>query len=387
MNAKLCGALIRCKRLEKGWRQQDLCQGLCAVSYLSKIEQGKAQADETLLIRLLTKLGVSWSEDPQQLSRDWVFIQSLYDAFFSMQPKSVEALFSQYQSELERLSNGPYFIDISLLKLCVKKNASPDNALNALSDLVSAMDERQYGLWLYLNGQFDGLLCLCPTAFYLTCAGIADYRSGLYGRAIERLLHGLDRAGQEGFVHVMLNAHRYLGNTYRDLAQFEQMFVHYHATQRIAQSLNAIPLLQQTRYSIAAVQLELGQFQEAYDYFGSVQSPDALCLHKLAICCEKLGKTEEAFSALASAQTAPAEIPDSAFINQMCALVRFRLLHSDYLKHAEYGDMLLSCYARIRTELPEGFARFHKPWVIEWYRANGQYKQALELCAVPSKSE
>ena len=36
------GFLIRQKRLEKGWSQEGLCRGVCAVSYLSKIEQGKA---------------------------------------------------------------------------------------------------------------------------------------------------------------------------------------------------------------------------------------------------------------------------------------------------------------------------------------------------------
>ena len=37
-----CGFVIRRERIARGWSQQGLCKGICAVSYLSKIEQGQA---------------------------------------------------------------------------------------------------------------------------------------------------------------------------------------------------------------------------------------------------------------------------------------------------------------------------------------------------------
>ena len=54
MNASVfAGALLRMVRLEKNWSQETLCQGICTVSYLSKIEQGKAQPNDALLRDLL----------------------------------------------------------------------------------------------------------------------------------------------------------------------------------------------------------------------------------------------------------------------------------------------------------------------------------------------
>ena len=38
------GILIRRERLRQNYSQEGLCRGICAVSYLSKIEQGKVQA-------------------------------------------------------------------------------------------------------------------------------------------------------------------------------------------------------------------------------------------------------------------------------------------------------------------------------------------------------
>ena len=38
----IAGLLIRQARLGRDWSQEGLCRGICAPSYLSKIEQGKA---------------------------------------------------------------------------------------------------------------------------------------------------------------------------------------------------------------------------------------------------------------------------------------------------------------------------------------------------------
>ena len=44
MNRRLQGILIRKRRQMANWSQETLCEGICAVSYLSKIEQGKLTA-------------------------------------------------------------------------------------------------------------------------------------------------------------------------------------------------------------------------------------------------------------------------------------------------------------------------------------------------------
>ena len=63
----------------------------------------------------------------------------------------------------------------------------------------------------------------------------------------------------------------------------------------------------------------------------------------------------------------------------MCHVVRYRLEHPDYLKDEVYGAMLMDCMTQLRKKLPVGYAAFHLPWMEEWYTANRQYKQALEL--------
>ena len=101
-----------------------------------------------------------------------------------------------------------------------------------------------------------------------------------------------------------------------------------------------------------------------------------MALHKLAVCCEELGKKEEALAALSRAESLESYV---MLKNEMCALVRYRLEHPDYLHDASYGEILLDTYNRIEKELSSGFARFHLRWVTEWLTANRQYRKAFEI--------
>ena len=50
------GYIIYRERLRRNWSQSGLCKGICTVSYLSKIETGKADPSEDVLRLLLERL-------------------------------------------------------------------------------------------------------------------------------------------------------------------------------------------------------------------------------------------------------------------------------------------------------------------------------------------
>lgn len=52
------GNLILRERLARSWSQAGLCKDICTVSYLSKIETGKAQPSADVLRLLLARLGL-----------------------------------------------------------------------------------------------------------------------------------------------------------------------------------------------------------------------------------------------------------------------------------------------------------------------------------------
>lgn len=66
---------------EKNWSQETLCGGICTVSYLSKIEQGKAQPNDALLRELFAMLDVARQTIPQEEGER--LCEYIYDLVFS----------------------------------------------------------------------------------------------------------------------------------------------------------------------------------------------------------------------------------------------------------------------------------------------------------------
>ncbi len=374
MNTALIGFLIRQKRIEKGWSQEGLCRSICAVSYLSKIEQGKADASRELLQLLFCRLGVRWVDDEKTLTEVSAIIDRAYDAIFADENKEIGQIQQQLTEICDRCENGPFQLDARLLQCWLFQQTDA-----ALEEYVPIFSLRQRTLWMILNDKVEELLQINPIAFSYLMAGQTEYYDGRYPSAMEYLQHAYDLAAREGLIGVMLHSRLLLGNCYSNLLDYERMAEHYRVAQRLANATDNKEALQDIAYNFAATGLEVGHTAEAYDYFSRLEEPSALMLHKLAVCCERLGKTEEALAALHKAETAPQEYPKKELVQRLCGLVQYRLEHADYLRHAEYGTELLACFEQMRRELPSGYAGFHLPWVIEWYKASRQYKQAFEL--------
>ena len=374
MSHSLPAQLIRMERLRKDWSQAGLCHGICAVSYLSKIEQGKAEPSGDILALLLARLGIRWHAG--EAAREAAALSDeLMEALLSMDHQAFDALLAKLNTRREEFVNGPSMLDLLLLEaIHAGSSALP------LDDFTQAFDDRQRALWLLLRERFDELLAFQPTALAYTLAGERDYQQGRYAQAIQRLSHGCELAAAEGRVRVLLLARLLLGNCYSDMNEFDMMLTQYQTARRIAAALGDAEALQTIRYNVASTDMQFGRWQKAYAYFSIVSEPTLLDLHKLALCCEALGKREEALAALARASALIEAADQRASLEaRMCELVAYRLSHPRYLREQAYGQPLLACFEDMRRELPKGYALFHLPWVMEWHTAHRQYKQACEL--------
>lgn len=59
------GYLIRRTRLEKNLSQEGLAKGICATSYLSKIEQGLVEPGKDIIDRLFDALEIDFVREPE----------------------------------------------------------------------------------------------------------------------------------------------------------------------------------------------------------------------------------------------------------------------------------------------------------------------------------
>ena len=376
-------ALIRYKRLERNWSQEGLCEGVCAVSYLSKIEQGKAEPNAEILGALMQRLDMQWHQESAQEAGE--LVEEWWEAVCSLDHAQEEKLRARLEAGRECFVNGPHMLDILLLER-LRWNAVPQmDPEDLLPAFENCFDSRQRAWYLLTQDRCEEALMLMPNAFVSLSCGNLAYHAGNYTLAMERLLQSCALAAEEGRARVLMLARTLLGNCYSDQCDYAAMRRHYYTAARLARDLGDEAILDTIRYNTAATEIQLGHYEEAYAYFANVENASAIALHKKAICEEKLGKTQEALETLALVERTEslcgddADFPGRGWIDRFCALVRYRLEHPDYVHEQAYGDLLISAYRDMQQELPHGFALFHQPWVEEWYVATRQYKQAYEL--------
>ena len=369
------GFAIRKNRIEKNWSQEGLCKDICAVSYLSKIEQGKVEASEEVIVALFRKLGIEWITDEKVLLEGKDFVEEWYDAVFSKDVKRCSALRERFKNQFYILENSPFAIDIFLLK-----NFDSDDAHVLDERLEICMDSRQLSLQRLLGRNFAEAQKFYPSAFIYLRTGYFSYEKGDNVTALENLQKAYALAAEEGRAHVMMLAKLYITNCYSNIGDVEAMEYHGKIAKRLALTLEENDFAEVVDYNFYATAIEKGDYVKAYDYFSKLLNPPAFSLHKLAVCCEKLGKREEAFLAIDREKLAEADtMENKELADKACELVKYRLLHEEYLMNADYGKMLLDFFTLCRKKMPIGYAKFHLPWVLEWYTANRQYKQAFEL--------
>lgn len=358
----IAGLLIRQARLQRDWSQEGLCRGICAPSYLSKIEQGKA-APSPEVTELLHRLGLVWTPEPEGLAPCWKALLSGSPNFDSLYEQLV-------QPRREILASSPLAADALLLDAFYADEMRPLPV-----EWEPFLSTRQLALHRGLQGRWEEAVRLEPLPLLAAHHGEFLYAEGEYTAAIEVLRDAYRSASDAGYPYLMLSCRLWMGNCYSDLGRMEEMLTHYSVAERLAEALRDTGSLSALRYNVASTQLELGQPEKALPYFASLPRPGFLDLHKLAICHEQLGHREQALAAVQQAEP----MASGEMEQRMLALVRYRLEHPDYLHDDTYGTQLLDCFQRLRDTYPMGFTRFHLPWVLAWYKANRQYRQACRL--------
>lgn len=341
------------------------------MSYLSKIEQGKAEPSREIVSQLLHRMGLTWY-DPED-DRGVVLTEQAYELLFSGEWHALSLWMAQEDWQL--LENSAWGLDAQLIACFAEDQQEPlEEALEV------CMDRRQLALQRCLQCRYEEALRLLPCGFLYALAGDHCYRRGDTARAVELLQTAHQLAAQEGRARIMLYARMTTGNCYSNLYDVQAMESHYQAAKRLAEALHAAEELETIAYNTAATQLELGDYEKALRYFEGLQNHTPLTLHKLAICYEKLGRREQAWESIRRAEELePAQSLPAQAEWKMCRVVRLRLEQKAYLDSEVYGAALLDCFRTCRDCLPSGYAIFHLPWVLEWYEHHRQYKQAYAL--------
>ena len=137
--AAAVGLRLRQERLKRGWSQEGLCRGICAASYLSKIEQGRVQAASELLALLMKRMDLPWyGENLPELEG---LVERRYAQLLDGEQEAFQDSRAAFSQALETILSSPLAADGLVLDAVDRQNPSDIPAA-----LEPYLDRRQLAL-------------------------------------------------------------------------------------------------------------------------------------------------------------------------------------------------------------------------------------------------
>lgn len=402
MDNKYAGLLIRKYRLEKNYSLEGLSQGICALSYLSKIEKGDVNPGDEIVSRLFAALGISYEQDEVFLKTAEKKLADYFDGLAGLLYMQKEA--DWLHSNEARLKNSRLYLDLSLFSLCeMRKNAEKhklcaDNRekdfrhqIGTLEKFKAYMSDIQL-FWLYdmkwhgCDSHDEALnyakkMCMLYDCSYGRRALTLSYSDlGQLMQAREEGTKGYALACDEGNVRMMAEMSLLIGNIYSNRGELSLMKTYYDRTLKIARFTDYDTNI--VYYNIGATYVQCGRYQEGLDWLLKVEKEDMednfLLCHKLVIACGELGDTKNCkkyFDEACEILNKEHDDVSSRLMKKMCRMLEIRYFQ-DYIHSEEYEILLRDIYENIQQQFGYGYKHFHQSFLIELYQKQRRYKEA-----------
>ena len=395
----MVGILIRQLRMERGYSQEGLARGICAVSYLSKIEQGQAEPGADILDRLFAALGVEYCRDEKLLAEGRVQLADYYEA--RERDAAAEQAVSWLEAHWETLRYSDLCLSLQIWRLYRAMDEQNREAAARLSaELCSQqgrMDPEQQFRFLTVQAEViqepeEALDLLRQAARTHSCA-MAHYRIagllyhlGRYSACIEVADRAYHQAAEEGELYVLIWSSFLLGSCY---AAIDMAFAEKYYRRSIRLGKTVEPRLEPwVAYNLGASYLEWGQPEKALYWLSRAKTVENNYKHNLLLAQKKallfvlLGRREDAARAYEAACRVLEEAQPSmdAWERQVYAdMVRFAELQLAGLRDREYELLLRRIYDQAGEQLGFGFRKFYGRYLVELYRSQRRYKDAMAV--------
>lgn len=388
---QMVGYLIRSNRIKQKMSQEQLCKGICAVSYLSKIEAGIAEPNRDILKKLFEILGIDYEQNEEQLEEYRVLFYRYFDAFFHHE--SCAEIEEKLYANRKKMENSELAIEYQLF--CIYNVGTDDRhvaerLLKNVERYRDYMSEDTSFLYYIAKGMYDKTEEE-RVAAYRKARQIKDcslvyeslmyeaFYAGRYQEAIDYCRSGYARAMEEGFLLVAKQISFLEGVCYGKLGDIKAMLTAYKRTRELSRGDDK--LRAGIDYNIANAYVEQQQYEEAIPHFLSAlkleqDTETAFYInHKLALAYEYMNdKTVGSIYLEVASRLAQNLKP----IHQlMIRMARLRY-ETDYVESKEYEHILFQLFS-MKKEMGDDFVTFYQPYVVEWYKKKRKYKEALRL--------
>ena len=390
------GLLIRRLRIERKLSQRALCEGICAVSYLSKIEKGAANPGEEIVRLLFARLGVDYRLD-EAFVRDTRRILDRYFehvAYFEDEREEKEQLLEVRDQALQSPLADAYTLFLIYEAFGARQWMQAKELLGSPALREADMGEQDLFFYALARGETADAPADAMTWYQMAVRlrsysiarfflGKMLYRIGRYQESLSHLQQGYALAAEEGCAYILLYIADLMAGCYAELYQEDMMMRHYQQARRLAQVI-APQMIAGIDYNIGATLVSMRKSAQALPYLnrarqGRYKASVLLC-HKLSIAYFDTGNRKEAIKALHKADALLKAGKGTPMEAKLIRIVRFRL-EKDYLKSEEYYRLLREVYDGIDKVFHHGFKQFHGNLLVEACVHSRRYKEALRIAA------
>ena len=391
------GVLIKQLRLRRNFSQEGLAKGICAASYLSKIEQGQAEPSPEIIDRLFAALGVEYCRDEAVLKQAGLHLSSYFEA--RDQDEREDTAIQWLDANLPALKYSALSLWVDIYHACrameVPDSAEARRYLEALKPLEAQMNAEQLYRYYLCSAEaaedWEAALALVkkaarqnPCAHVYWALTYLQFYLGQYSQCVDTAEKAYSLGAEEGDLYAMIWSSFLLASCYteRDLELAEK---YYRRAIRLSGS-DRNRMKQFAAYNLGASYMEWGKRTQALYWLEQTEdvpnehSHNLLRRQKLVILYADLGRRTEAVQMLEEAEQMLRVLRTDLNWKDDCyeKMLRFaRLLTEDKRTEQEFEQVTRELYER--KNLGFGFRRFYGLYLVDLYRSQRKYKDALRI--------
>lgn len=380
MRGNFVGNLLRMERVRQGKGQKEICYGICVTSYLCKIEKGQVKADEAIIKKLFTQLGIDYCQDAQLLEEASTLIKQYYE---QVHYNLARTAFERLKQLEDRLKYSPLGLDYRLI--CGMQGEA---VYEMVKSCEGCMTDEQLGIFYLLtptDRSWEELLEAYEKAYKLLGTSASYYnimiallQLGRYAEIHRRAKICRELAIEEGNTYILAATFLMQGHAYAVLDLDEFMMEYYERGLRLLQNTNWIEdkELETVYYNMGSVFVTTKDYQKALEYLDKVTVETFMLCQKKALVHIRAGNVEEAQIYLGKMKDYMNEGEDAKVYAVMYeeAVMEQR---KDYLKDPAYLEILERLQKVIKEERHFGYLYFYREQIIDAYSAQKKYKKAL----------
>ncbi|WP_350343165.1 helix-turn-helix transcriptional regulator [Proteinivorax tanatarense] len=411
-NTKILGMLIKKNRLEQNMSQEGLCQGICAVSYLSKIEKGTIICSEEILRQLLDVLGISLPTDIDLTIYENKINDFFHYYFFDNKDK-VKDIMNELKEKSSVLAHSNLAIDMMLVEAYwsylfgSNDKENINNIIRQLLPFKHYMNEIQtYRLYIIM-GQLEGFINHdyhsslnyftkaknnTPEGFALAGVVAAHYGLGNYLDSIVLGEEAYIKLTQEGNIEFAIYVCNIIAASYANYRDVEKMAKYFKRAISLIKSDVNSARLGHVYYNLGSGYLVTANYSEAIKYFNlSYEILNQLInsdtrfyiylLQKLFLANFAIGKKQQAGYYLKLSEQCYKDFPEQINIALKASLKWLQKMYTieNYLYNKEYLNAIKDLYEVSINDTHRGYTLLYADYLVDTYKKQRKYKEALKV--------